>query len=349
MGMFSRLLGRKASAKERLARSSTLMAPSVGKPTSAAAASGRIWVDFHAHDHVEGVPGNFLTAITQGLNAHGQRELVLTMRLADGEEALAKMQDMVRFFTIVHAWAGEGNLVDEAGFTQFGERGLFGRPHSGVLYTDARPCAGIELPARALAAIFVDAEEIRAARDSGTYRVLTRIGEQLRVFPFPAWGALDRPSAMTPRESESVLLKVPRMRARGAYFVMADQCLRVSVPITKALLGGASSLPVGSPFALLMRPAASANAILVWHPGQVGLSGISAEGSDNSRLSGSFLLLMPGEQPDHIRQIEDGYSVQLSNESWAELSGALIEARPLSLDLEGGQRFELEWLSEADA
>ncbi len=70
---------------------------------------------------------------------------MLTLRLPDGEDPLPKMKDIVRFVSTVHAWAREGNLVDEGGFTQFGERGLFGRAHSGLLYSDARPNRGREI------------------------------------------------------------------------------------------------------------------------------------------------------------------------------------------------------------
>src|SRR5262249_24881535 len=122
-----------------------------------------------------------------------QRELVITLRVRENDDIPMRMQDIVRFFATVHAWARQGNLVDDGGLTQFGERGLFGRAHSGLLYTEARPIVDVPVPAGALAAVVVDAQEIRAALDYGTYRVLTRIGLELRLFPFPTWGEIDRP------------------------------------------------------------------------------------------------------------------------------------------------------------
>jgi hypothetical protein len=254
------------------------------------------------------------------------------------------MLELVRFFTIVASWADAGNIVDDGGFTQFGERGLFGQAHSGLLYAEARAIAGVELPERALAAIFVHAQEVRAALDYGTYRVLTRIGAQLRVFPFPTWGALDRPSVITPRDSESSLAKVGRMRLPGASFVVADQRVCLTIPRTGANLSSAMrSLPSAASFVLLTRPAPSANAVLTWRPGQHEMSGISPDGSDGSRVSGCFMMFVPSGAGDETRHVEDGYSLLLSSAPWARLVAALAEQLPLSLTLGGGMQFVLEW------
>jgi hypothetical protein len=285
-----------------------------------------------------------LTAVTRGLSSSGQRELLLTLRLADREQPLPKMQELVRFFTTVSTWAETGNIVDEGGVTQFGERGLFGQAHCGLLYADARAIAGIDLPERALSAIFVQAQEIRAALDYGTYRVLTRIGAQLRLFPFPTWGALDRPSAITPRESESMLAKVGRMRLVGASFVLADQRLCLTIPRLGTNLSNAlKSLRSTASFALLTRPAPSANAVLTWRPGQQEMSGISLDGSDGSRLSGCFMMFVPSATGVEARPFEDGYSLLLSSEPRALLVVALSEQLPLSLTLGDGKQFVLEW------
>jgi len=346
MGMFTRLFGGKAGAAERSeqrARAANLVAPSPGQPSFADAVPNQVTVAFHAHDDVEGSSGNFLTAVSHGLVASGQRELVLTLRLGNREQPIPKMQEIVRFITTVQAWAEAGNIVDEGGLTQFGERALFEQAHCGLLYVAARAISGVELPERALAAIFVSAPEIRAARDYGTYRVLTRIGTQLRIFPFPIWGAIDRPSAITPRESESLLAKVARMHVPKAFFVVANQRLHLTIPRNaKNLASSVSSLPAETPFVFLTRPAASANAILTWRPGLQEMTGISPDGSDGSRTSGSFAMFVPSERGDEARPFEDGYSVLLSKGPWARLIAALLEQRPLSLSL-ASMEFELDW------
>ncbi|MES1174822.1 MAG: hypothetical protein ABUL62_10895 [Myxococcales bacterium] len=343
--MFRRLFGGEAGRVERIARAAraaNLSAPNPGEPAQAEAIPGEVDVEFHLHQSIDELSGNFLTAVTAGLATSGQRELVLSMRLSSKEDPIAKMQDVIRFVQTVHAWAQASNFLDEGGVTQFGERGLFGSVNSGLLYAEARPLPSIHLPKRALAAIFVDALEARTALDFGTFRVLTRIGLQLRVFPFPTWGALDRPSAMTKRESQSVLTKVRRMRAPHVTFMVSDGRLRVTVPSDDSLAKGFAVLPPGAPFALLTRPAPDANSILVWKPGQDEPGGISDAGSDGSRLSGSSLLVIPGSASDEARQVEDGYSLQLSLDSWTNLRTAMCEHRALTLELSNGMRLDLE-------
>ena len=353
MSLLKKLFGGKADATKRgasAARVANLAPPSPGKPTYVDQVAERVAVDFYAHDNVEGVAGNFLTAVTEGLIATvRQQELALSLRLVAGEDPIPKMQDLVRFMATVHAWAVEGNLVHEGGLTQFGERGLFGRARSGLLYTEARPIEGVKLPERALAAVFVSEPEIRGALEFGTYRVLTRIGLQLRVFPAPTWGDLERPSVMTARESESEMVKFARLRAPGVSFVFEDKRLLVRIPSDAvSLLTGLRAIPTGAPFALLMRPATNADAILVWSPGQEEMSGISKEGSSGSRLSGSCLFITPSAQRNQLRQCEDGYALNFTDKSWAELSGAMVTQQPFGLDMAEGTRFDVEWLPRAE-
>jgi len=351
--MFTRIFGGPAGKAERSARAAllaNLAAPSPGKPSHAVATAG-VSVDFHVHPRVDGVTGQFLTAVSDGLQANKQRELVLTLRLGDRENPIPKMQEIISFVAIVRAWSLEGNLVTDGGFTQFGERGLFQRPHSGLIYADARPVSDLKLPTRALAAISVDADEVRTARDYGTYRVLMRLGVQLKLFPYPTWGALDRPSAVTPREGESRLAKLVRMRAPGVSFLVTDDSVTVSIPSdAKDLQKGLRALPSHAPFVLFTRPAPSANQILVWQPGQEGPRWIApddAEVAQKARLSGSCLVLIPGGKADQARPFEDGYGIQLSADSWAACSAALASQRPLSLPLADGKLLKLEWLQKA--
>jgi len=184
---------------------------------------------------------------------------------------------------------------------------------------------------------------VRAARDYGAYRVLMRLAFQIRLFPYPTWGALDRPNAMTPREAESRLAKVFRLRAPGVYFLVTDECVTLSLPRDATFQAGLDALPETTPFCLLTRPAPDANALLVWRPGQDGPRWISEQGSEASRLSGSCFFVNPGATSDQALPLEDGYSLDLSAESWSALSAALREQRALSLKLEDGKRLEVAW------
>jgi hypothetical protein len=178
--------------------------------------------------------------------------------------------------------------------------------------------------------------------------VLARLGAAQRHFPFPLWSDLSRPSVATERENQSLLGTVARTRAPGVSFVVDDDGVRVTVsPSVKSLLGrGVAALPPGAPFALLTKPAPSANAWLVWHPGQREPLSISLDETAASRVTGSFLLITPGGEKTDGRSSEDGYSLELSEKSWQLLSSALRQERALSIHMTGGLTLELAWVPD---
>jgi hypothetical protein len=351
VSVWSKLFGGNAQVAAALSSpqpAPSFVAPSPGSPSTLVAIPGKLAVTFYAHDALEGEAGNFLSAVTNGLRKQRQRELVVTLRLAASDDISEKAHELARFFATVHHWARRGQRVDAGELTQFGERGLFGQSNNGLLYTAARAIAGVELPAQALAAVLVDCAEARLAMACGVHRVLTRMAEYQRHFPNPTWSDLNRPSVATPRESESFLAKVRRARTRAASFVIEGKRVRILLTreVRADLRNSLASLAPGAPFALLVAPAADANAVLVWHAGQKEPKAIAEDGSDGSRLSGSCLLIAPGGQKDQARIMEDGYSLLFSHESWALVSAALGANKPLRLPMADEIVLELEWQSE---
>jgi len=344
MSVWSSLFGgtRKAASLTELAP------PTRGSPTSYEAVPAKLNVKFHAHDVADGREGHFLTAVTEGLVKRRQRELVLTLRLAPEDDVSERMRELSRFFVTVLQWAEERNLVDSFGVTRFGKRGIFGGSGNGLLYVDARPMRGVEMPGRALAAIVVDAAEVETALAHGVYRVLARIGEQSSCFPYPVWGDASRPTVASPREAESALSKLPRTRAPGMHFFVEGKCVRVRVPrhARNILSRGVGALDAGTPFALLTEPAPNADALLVWYPGQADAKATYADGSDGSRLTGGCLTVVPGGKKNEIVVLEDGYKLLLSADTWGSLASALLGERTISLPMADGATLEIEWLYE---
>ncbi len=353
MSVWSKLFGGKsecATAQSNPEAAPSFAAPSLGQPTTIQVSAGKLSVTFHAHDTLEGTVGFFFTAVTRGLTAVGQRELVLTLRVdpAANEDVTGELREVSRFFSVVLGWACQRQFVDAGGVTQFGERALFGRSRGGLLYADARPIRGIELPHRALVAVVADEREVRTALDFGSYRILARLGDELRHFPFPLWSELSRPSVATLHENQSLLANIARTRAPGVSFVVDDERVRVTLsPSVRSLLGrGVAALPPGAPFALLTKPASSANAWLVWHSGQREPLSISMDGTVASRVTGSCLLIKPGGKEDQGRSFEDGYSLELSEKSSQLLASALRQAKALSIPMSGGVTLELGWVPD---
>jgi hypothetical protein len=94
----------------------------------------------------------------------------------------------------------------------------------------------------------------------------------------------------------------------------------------------------------LTKPASNASSWLVWHPGQKEPLSIAPDGADNSRVSGSCLVIHPSAKVNEGRAFEDGYALRLSEESWAGLALALRQERELSIRMEDGIRLELGWV-----
>ena len=154
MSVWSELFGGSGEAPNL----AELAPPTRALPTTVVAVPNKLTVTFYAHDVADRSEGNFLTAVSEGLLKHRQRELVVTLRLENSDDVSARMRELTRFFVTVLQWAQERNLVDAGGVTRFGKRGMFGGSGNGLLYADARPIRGLTMPGRALAAILVDAE-----------------------------------------------------------------------------------------------------------------------------------------------------------------------------------------------
>ena len=121
--------------------------------------------------------------------------------------------------------------------------------------------------------------------------------------------------------------------------------MRIQLPAgLRTVLGSSiASLPSGTAFALLTKPAPNADRVLIWRPGQTEQTALGPDGSTGLRTSGSCLVVVPGGQTDETRTFEDGYSLLLSAKSWASVSGALVAERPLQLAMAAGSTLELVW------
>ena len=343
MSFWSKITGAKPSPKAE----PSFDPPKLGETVVVSGADARLELAFTAHDRVEGREGRFLSAVTCGLEREKQREIVLTLALAGDTHSADVMRELVRFFSGVYAWAREGQCVDAGELTRFGERALFGRPNAGLLYADSRPIARVDIPDRALVALWVNASEIDVAAAFGAQRVLGRLGEQARQFPYPLVSDLERPSVAAATEGTSVLAKVARLRAPGVSFVVEDERLRVKLlrAEKRDLARSLMNLPRNdAPFALMMQPDPRAGAVLVWHAGQSEPAVITQPGADAARTTGAFLLLTPGARVDEARMLEDGYSLKLRREAWGVLASALQQERACTLSLAEGFRVSFEWV-----
>ena len=87
-----------------------------------------------------------------------------------------------------------------------------------------------------------------------------------------------------------------------------------------------------------------ADECLTWEPGQREPFAITPPGSQGERLSGCFLMLLPGRKEEEARLFEDGFAWMLNDTSWKAVKRALSEGQALAL-MVGGTRLRIEWVA----
>jgi len=282
--------------------------------------------------------------VTDGLAALGQKEIVFTLRHGRDEAVDGFPQDPFHLFTTLYQLAGQGQLVDVGGFTQFGARAFFGHH---LAYLDPQPLTGVTLPQTAIAAFLVSLDELRALQEFGPTRLISRLGQASRHYPFPPWSdRLRRGLTFERTLQESVLTKVRRGRATG---VQASQDgKRIMLTGTRPARGdwqqAVQQAEPTMPIALLTDLDSRADGCLVWEPGQSGPAAITPPGSKGSRVAGCFVLFIPEQTADGGQILEDGFAVTLTTPSWAAVRRALVESQTLSIPATGdGLSLCVEW------
>jgi hypothetical protein len=281
--------------------------------------------------------------VTEGLAAHGQAELVFTLRRDPGEAPEGFPAEPLRLFATLHELAVRGQRVGPGGLTEFGERRFF---EHHLLYAVAQPMAGVALPVPCLAALLVTPDELRGVRTFGPSRVLARMGQATQFYPFPPWSDRRRAGLALARTFElSLLSQISRAMAQGLHVGLVDDRIVMSALRSEQGLWRErlAQLPETAPLALLTAIDPAASGCLTWVPGQNGPEAIVPPGSDGKRVCGCFVVFV-SEQPENGgRIIEDGFAMQLTREAWQSVRRALCEGEELSIAATAGMPFALTW------
>jgi len=280
--------------------------------------------------------------VSRGLSALGQREIALSVKLRRDEQEANVRAQLEAFLGTVRSLAEEGRLVEAGGLTEFGQRGLLDSSVGGLAYGD-HP----EAPSNALVGVLLGDEEIELAKTAGVTRVLTRLGEATREYPFPFTSDRDRPSVALPGDEHSMLAHLPRLHAPRVSLSFANDVLVVTcLRSTGAWLREAlEQLPADSGFALLTQPSTRANGRLVWKPGQTSPAAITPPGSTGNCLTGGMLIVGPNVDEDLVRMHEDGFAVVATAETWCAMRRALVEETAFALaPSEGGAALQIEFV-----
>lgn len=285
------------------------------------------------------------TYVTDGLAARGQKEVVLTLSREDDENPSDFPRAPLKFFSHLYQFAESGRAVDSGDITQFEGGGFLGR--SGIVYADAPPLDGIDLPENALTAILLTDDELKAVHEFGATRVLARMGKTDKHYPFPPWSDRTRPSLdLSATLEQSVLAQIDRQRIPGLRVRVEGNRIVASVAPdgVQELLAAVARAPVSVPLAMPTELDPVADGCLVWEPGHLEPTVAAPPGSRRTRLSGCFLALIPDQQEDCGEIVEDGMVVSFTDSSWLAVKGALETQAPITIPASRGTlHFTFSW------
>jgi len=281
--------------------------------------------------------------LTEGLAAHGQPEIVFTLRRTalDPEPPV----DPLHVFAAILPMAQRGRIATAGGFSGFAPN-AFLRAHgwAGWVYVAAREVAGLPVADGALHALAVTTEELAVAQTHGATRIASRLGRATCHFPYPPWSEARASVAAAGEEASSMLASCARIGGLGITVTQIGRALVIDVPRSAAanIAGGLPRLPMDAVLVFLANPAPYADACLVWHPGQHEPTAIAAPGAEAQHLAGTFVGFVPQQERDEMMVVEDGFMVLVTDDTWAAVRSALASGEPASFTA-GHTSIEVRW------
>jgi hypothetical protein len=283
-------------------------------------------------------PGKVLGFVTRGLAGFGQQELVFCIKQVSSEN----VRTVMTFLRTVMQLAVQGRRVDVGGLTEFGQGGIFGQSaYSGIGYAHPHSvdlllqAAGLSSQ-QCILAMVLAREELMACRKFGLARVLARLGEAARFFPYPVWNNIMRNSVLAEAEltksafSDSGISQLPGLHVLREGDTVTVHIARQSREMLSQGLDQHDALVIATELV-----PGSADGVLVWHPGAahpvaitarlfaVGAGGLSDD-KTLKRLAGCFAALSLSPDGRHgASLVEDGFAILLSAPEWAGFKNAM--------------------------
>jgi len=312
---------------------------------------GALSADIVLHDAPIG-EGSFpcWTVLTNGLLRHKQQEVALTI-VRDSDDINDFPETVLGYLPALLEFAKQGRIVGEGGLSFYQAPGPFNLgSFTGIAYTAAGLVPDSIVPSGTLSGLFLTAEEANMAHRCSVFRVLSRLGQAYRYFPWPYWSDPRRSSLYAPEDADqSILSKVNKLHAATASATISGNEMRLVMPRSVAT-GTAERLAAGQAIAVLTGRDPSVPAALVWGPGQSEATAITYDRMDGSRLAAWFALVVPSnERTDAIRFQEDGYCVLLTAETAAKLTEALRFSSTFRMEPRGSELSLTILISEGGA
>lgn len=283
------------------------------------------------------------TFVSRGLSNLGAAELRFTLPADWGNEivswAISFLGELLRL-------TKEGRPAELGGFTGL-RSSIFGSGLIGFIYARATPLLGID--EGQLALVLLNEEELNLVMEGNATRILGRLAERARFFPYPPWWELRaEPVLSRHAQQESILLKIPvRVGPRDSRVTRIDD-KRIVVSLGpqapqmfRRMWEQGAIVDV---FALVAMLAPDADAQMVWIPGADAPCATSAGDRPPRKFGHSFAaFLRQSEESDRYRMIEDGLGIFLENGSFERLRDALCAGTPLIVHLADGATLEVQF------
>jgi hypothetical protein len=340
----------------------------------------QVWVYQHQMDLSTGsIP--CLSYVTNGLWAHGNKELILTIRHNESENLLP-VNPFVHS-PIIDLFKGIYQFV-ESGQINEGECSSFSTDFwdnwKALAYVSPQPLQlqniQLETQAPLMAGIFLTAEEFEVYRDFGLTRILSMLGKTYAYYPYPIWFERSRSSVLSvSMMQDSILTKAPKIALVGArvcrealpssvtyhpnpqpylhqFAISWDEAgtqikLKLLSSSINILRDRLSELPPDNVLTLLTDFDPKANGCLVWNLEKRRGSAIVPDESNGSQMGGCFISFVPNQSEDKGLVVEDGFAMLLTDASWLAIRKAIeIGSSVFIPATNGGSSFSLEWLPQ---
>jgi hypothetical protein len=277
--------------------------------------------------------------LTHGLGNFGQREVMFVVAPDGAGVTVDCEQDVVRLYHRLFQYARDSHKIEAGDLQAFAGKGPFALSGCGIAYLNAVRGPGPAVPEDALLAMLLQADECAAAQVAGVHRAAAWIARASRLFPYPKFSELSRPSAVPPGLPASMLLRVPLMRsAKQAEAFLQNKTLtvRMEADLWDGLSKTLRAVEANPYFGILTGYVPAADGRFVWLPKDQGLEAIGPIGSKLSIMEGGFVIFAGGQPSNTAMVVEDGFSVLLTSDSWSALKAAAETRSEIEFPITGG-------------
>lgn len=310
------------------------------KVSTAQIIPGALTAEVYWHDIPYNQPIPCWTYVTQGLWAHQQKELVITLRrtgATGSEEAPSFVPELL---TYIFGLAKQGRTVDAGGYTSMtltDAAKKIALPFN-LLYLHPIPLRGIPIPSPALTVRFMSTEEYRVFETLGSARLIATWAQHYRYFPAPPWSEMPAPKGISLELFQgSILNKVTRAHLPQSTVNLEGNeiVFRLQPEARAALAQHLEKLPPSLPVAFLPNFDPQADSGLAWIPGQNQTTVNITPASTRARIAGCFMLFIPEQQAVTARVFEDGFALLVPTKTWEDIREAMVNGESLEVTTSG--------------